>query len=95
MTSTSLLLYRDKRLCTNNGQDTKLFATSIRRVIPKIVLAVINEMIYQDTRPNAIKEREEYALRTYLLVHQVAIKLVLKVSFQLLAESMSEIIHIL
>lgn len=64
----SLLVYRDAgRLKGKDGKtDQKLLAKVISRVIPRVLRSVVLEVINGNT--DAIVERLEYAIRTYLLV---------------------------
>lgn len=72
--SRSLLVYRDKRLCkdsTSLGENKRqsLLASAIRKAIPRILRAVIMEIV--NGRATALEERIDHAIRTYLLIHQV------------------------
>lgn len=70
-------VYRDaSRLKDNTGKtDPKKLAKVIARVIPRVLRAVVIEVIHGQT--DAIAERLDHAIRTYLLVHQISIRLVI------------------
>jgi len=72
----SLLVWRDSRIRSEGQTNQQLLAHAIRVSIPKILRACIMEIIHG--KANAKEERWEHCLRTYLLVHQVSIKLILK-----------------
>ena len=78
----SLLLWRDRDRLTleKGGTDETLLAVAVRKVLPRILLASIME-IFRGTstakkNKQCSEEYIEFAIRTYLLIHQVSIKLV-------------------
>eukprot|EP01111_Echinosteliopsis_oligospora_P011599 TRINITY_DN3866_c0_g1_i1.p1 TRINITY_DN3866_c0_g1~~TRINITY_DN3866_c0_g1_i1.p1 ORF type:complete len:774 (-),score=200.90 TRINITY_DN3866_c0_g1_i1:402-2723(-) len=77
----SLLVYRDKRACKSSGQQIaeslrlEYLSNAIRKSIPDILIAVVMEVF--NGRSSVLPERIDHSIRTYLLIHQVSIKLVL------------------
>lgn len=75
----SLLLYRSSRRFKDpqTGETNQvLLANAIRKVIPKILKAIVTETLSE--KSELAESRLEHAIRTYLLIHQVAIKLILR-----------------
>ncbi len=70
-TQLSLLLWRRNDYLKNFDGTTnqKLLGYAIKSLIPRILYAVIMEVV--KGRSNALPERVDQALRTYLLIHQV------------------------
>lgn len=78
----SLLLWRDRDRLTRKGGETDetRLAVAVRKVLPRILLAAIMEIFrgrsMAKNNKRCSEEYVEYAIRTYLLIHQVSIKLV-------------------
>jgi len=75
----SLFLYRNSRRLKDpeTGEtDEEKLADAIKRVIPKILKAVVRETL--SDKNEAAESRLEQAIRTYTLIHQIAIKLILR-----------------
>eukprot|EP00455_Lapot_gusevi_P038904 TRINITY_DN4359_c0_g1_i1.p1 TRINITY_DN4359_c0_g1~~TRINITY_DN4359_c0_g1_i1.p1 ORF type:complete len:653 (-),score=213.79 TRINITY_DN4359_c0_g1_i1:29-1987(-) len=74
----ALLVYRDATYLKNpvtKETNQHLLAKAIKKVIPKLLKAVTGEL--NSDKSNEFDARFEYALRIYLAIHQVAIKLLL------------------
>eukprot|EP01129_Flabellula_baltica_P009257 TRINITY_DN3751_c0_g1_i2.p1 TRINITY_DN3751_c0_g1~~TRINITY_DN3751_c0_g1_i2.p1 ORF type:complete len:665 (+),score=130.32 TRINITY_DN3751_c0_g1_i2:110-2104(+) len=86
----SLLLYRDKRIRQNKKTNYTLLAEAIRKVIPTILLSTIMEVVKGFS--SALPDRLDQCIRTYLLIHQVAIKLMTyyETCFSMIYQSISK-----
>jgi Zinc finger, C3HC4 type (RING finger) len=74
----ALLVYRNsKRLIdpVTRQTDQRLLARCIKLVIPRTLKAIVGELL--NTKSEMMEARLDKALRLYLLIHQIAIKLVL------------------
>jgi hypothetical protein len=52
-----------------------LIAKAIKKVIPKLLKAIVREVLLE--KSTVSETRFEHAMRMYLLIHQVSIKLIL------------------
>lgn len=73
----SLILYRNAGRLKNSDGTTnhKLLAGAVRKIIPRLLKQIVFEVV--GTQAALLESRFDKALRLYLLIHQVAIKLIL------------------